>query len=116
LQVDDGTLNNRILIQTNNVATAQQYYVVVGGSAVVNTSAQSYSPSGSKTSAAYALNDYAYSVNGATPTADTSATVPPVTRLFLGTEVSSNYLNGHIRSIQYIPNATSAAQLQAATS
>jgi hypothetical protein len=110
LQVDDGTLNNRILIQTNNVATAQQYYVVVGGSAVVNTSAQSYSPSGSKTSAAYALNDYAYSVNGATPTADASATVPVVNRLFLGTEVSSNFLNGHIRSLGYYntrqPNAT----------
>jgi hypothetical protein len=115
LQVDDGTLNNRILIQTNNVATAQQYYVVVGGSAVVNTSAQPFAPSGSKTAAAYNLNDYAYSVNSTAVTTDTSATVPPVTRLFLGTEVSSNYLNGHIRSIQYIPNATSATQLQSLT-
>ncbi len=66
---------------------------------------------------AYKVNDFAGSVNGGTAVTDTSGTVPSgMVRLGIGVRLGGVYMNGHIRSIQYIPNATSATQLQAATS
>jgi len=68
-----------------------------------------------KVGGAYKLNDIAASVNGGAVTVDTSATIPTVTTLGVGNSASSNYLNGHIRQITYIPRRLSNAELQART-
>lgn len=113
LQVDDGTNNNRILIQSASPPTLQQYYVVSSGSAVVNTAAQSLISAGSCTVAAYKLNNYAYSVNGAISTVDTLATVPAVSQIFFGVERVANFLNGHIQKFMYWPQRLSNAEIRA---
>ncbi len=66
-------------------------------------------------SGAYQLNDFAAVVNGGTVVTDTSGTVPTVTTARLGADSVGNFLNGHIRSINYIPARAADFQLQALT-
>jgi hypothetical protein len=116
LQVDDGTNTNRILIQTSSTALAQVLFANVAGVSQVNLSTQAISPAGSATAAAYRLNDYAYSANGAAVSTDTTATVPTTNRLVIGSELGTGvFLNGHIRSIRYVPVRAADFQLQALT-
>jgi hypothetical protein len=70
-----------------------------------------------KTALAYAANDIAMSANGAAALTDTSATIPTVTRLWLGDDGSGSprYLNGYLRRITYYPRRLSNAELQAIT-
>lgn len=67
-----------------------------------------------KTALAYAANDIAMSANGAAALTDTSATIPTVTRLWLGDDGSGSprYLNGYLRRITYYPVRLTNAQLQ----
>jgi len=68
-----------------------------------------------KVAGAYHLNDVAFSGNDLTPSVDTSATLPTVTQMQIGNETSLNFLNGHIKSIQYYPRRLTNAQLQELT-
>jgi len=70
-----------------------------------------------KTALGYAANDIAMSANGAAALTDTSATIPTVTRLWLGDDGSGSprYLNGYLRRITYYPRRLSDAELQAIT-
>lgn len=64
---------------------------------------------------AYAQNDVAASLNGATALTDNSANMPSgATELFIG-RLSGQYFNGHIRQITYLPRRISNADLQART-
>lgn len=65
--------------------------------------------------AAYRLNDYALATNAGTVLTDTSATVPTVVNLGIGSRSGGLPFNGHIRSISYFPVRLSNAQLQALT-
>jgi hypothetical protein len=58
-----------------------------------------------------------YSFNGDIGSIDTTITMPTVNRLSLGSSAagSAEYLNGHIRSIQYYPVRAADFQLQALT-
>jgi hypothetical protein len=62
-------------------------------------------------------NDFAFARNGAAPSTDTSGTLPTVSRLSIGTNAtaSSEFINGHIRSIRYVPVRAADFQLQALT-
>ena len=64
---------------------------------------------------AYKVNDFAASVNGATPVTDTSGTIPTVNRLAIGSEGLAYFLNGHIRTIAYFNTRLPNAQLQTLT-
>lgn len=68
-----------------------------------------------KIALAYAANNFAVSVNGNTALTDTSGSLPTVNQLAIGHVISSNYLNGHIRSIRYYPARLSNATLQSLT-
>lgn len=63
---------------------------------------------------AYATNDFAHSVNGASVVTDTSGTYPALTRLAVGNNVSNGTrpINGWIRKIFYYPVRVINAQLQ----
>jgi hypothetical protein len=66
--------------------------------------------------AAYKVNDFALSVNGAAATTDTSGSLPTATTLRIGRYgTSSGFLNGHIRKVAYFPKRLSNALLQSLT-
>ena len=65
---------------------------------------------------AYRTNDTAASLSGGAAVADTTVALPVVDRLCLGATVApAGFLNGHIRSIEYIPARAADFQLQALT-
>jgi hypothetical protein len=112
--VDDGTLNERIRILTD--VLDPKVIVTDGGVTQANIDAGAITAlQPFNMSAAYALNDIAACLNGGTVGTDTSATLPTVTILRAGADSAGNYLNGHIRSIRYVPVRAADFQLQALT-
>ena len=71
----------------------------------------------SVTAVAYKTNDYALTVNGSAVYTDMSASVPTsLAELRLGVSpVSTDQLNGHIRSLRYYPKRLTNAELQTIT-
>ena len=59
----------------------------------------------------YKKDDYAMTLNGGTVVTDTSASVPSVTQLEIGTGPFNDYANGHIKKLMYIPRRVTNAQL-----
>lgn len=57
--------------------------------------------------------DFAFSANGSAVVTSITQTVPTPTQMLLGYRQSSNYLNGHIHTIQYFNAIKTNAQLQA---
>jgi hypothetical protein len=117
LNADDATANNNFFVRTtsslNTSMTAvtggvAQGFIDIGGAAA-NTI--------QKTGYAIALNSAAGVRNGGTVVADTTYAVPTgLNRMALGTRLgANNFLNGHIRSIRYVPVRAADFQLQALT-
>ncbi len=67
-----------------------------------------------KSATGYKVNDYAFSLNGASALTDTVCTVPTtVDRLVLGNQGGySVYLNGHIAKLIYYPARLTNTKLQ----
>ena len=109
----DGTNNNRMTIgftasSPNNLA------VFTGGALQALIGAGTQTPGAvSKMASAYRLNDFASTTNGAVPGTDTSGTVPTVNQLNIASLAIGGALNGHIRSINYVPARAADFQLQA---
>jgi hypothetical protein len=69
-----------------------------------------------KIASTYALDNFAAVRDGGTVATDTSGTIPTVNRLNIGLHPNgSEYLNGHIRSIRYVPVRAADFQLQQVT-
>jgi hypothetical protein len=60
----------------------------------------------------FAVNDIAGCLNGGTVGTDTTATMPTPTQLRIGADATPNYLNGHLRRIQFWNIAVDDATLQ----
>jgi hypothetical protein len=74
--------------------------------------------SAAKIAAAYAVNDYAVSVNGGAPSTDTAGALPTtIAKLTIGARDSSSVtqMNGCIRVFKYWPTRLPNAQLQSLT-
>jgi hypothetical protein len=105
-----GTLTDSINIGylTNSVSSLE---VAVGGASQVGA----YLALGTqnrKIAAAYKLNDYAISANGASATVDTAGTVPTVSIMYIGSRQSGGVpLNGTVKSIRYYNTRLTNAQL-----
>ena len=69
-----------------------------------------------KVAGAYKVNDFASSVNGSAALTDTTGSLPTVNQMSVGSLLSGNFLNGHIRRIGFFPRRLSNAELQALTS
>jgi hypothetical protein len=99
IQFDDGTADNLIALRGNT--TNPELYIVDGGVAQAQIDAGTISAN-----TAYNLfgvwntNNCAAKLNNGTPVTDTSASIPTVTQARLGSD-GSNYLNGHLASINY---------------
>lgn len=114
---DDGTASNRIVTYFN-VANSPALRVVSGGVDQCNYSAGTITQNAAfKLAAAYQVNDFAASLNGAAVVTDTSGTIPTgQTTARIGTNVSlANSINGYLRRITYYPRRLTDAQLQQIT-
>jgi hypothetical protein len=95
------------------VGTDGRMQSVDGGVTQVDTQIQASALSTpSKYAMAYAANDYAGSANGGAVGTDTSATVPAISSLTLGSAAVSNL---YLRSIRYVPVRAADFQLQQVT-
>lgn len=107
---NDGTSNNRIALFGQ-----LSMFAAVGGVTEVNQAVGVTSNNvlfGATMS--YKLNSYLASLNGAASVSDTSATVPTVNQLSIGTDQStSNYINGHIAKFLYWPMQLTANEVRA---
>ena len=117
LTADDAAASgtNRIII---NGDQDQQLLVTNGGVNQASLTAGTAPAANTVTEIAstYALDNFAAVRDGGTVVTDTSGTIPTVNRLNIGLHPNgSEYLNGHIRSIRYVPVRAADFQLQALT-
>jgi hypothetical protein len=106
------------LYKQSNVADARLYMATSGVVQADFTFASVFTAgTNAKLAAAYKVNDVAMSANAATVQTDTSATVPTITTLGIGSRGIGGGATwgGHIRRITYYPRKLSAAELQAIT-
>jgi hypothetical protein len=117
LRASDGTANNLIdIVAATGGGTGGFGFANVGGATVVASVpgvATTVANERVTAAVAYALNDYAGSRNGGAAGTDTSATVPTVSQMNIGSGVSDSWLNGWIERIAYYPERLSNADLQA---
>jgi hypothetical protein len=113
VQFDDNTADNIIVLRGNTTnpelyikATTDQA-AIDAGTIAANTS---YRLAGT-----WAADNCAASLNGAAPVLDTSATIPAVTQMRIGSD-GTNYLNGHIESIEYYDQRLLNASMQVVSS
>ena len=112
---DDGTASNTVRIRSS--AADPFYSVRAGGVEQANLDAGTITANTAyQQSGAYAANNFATSLNGATVVTDTSGSIPTVSRLALGADANGNYLNGHIRQITYFNTRLPNAQLETLSS
>jgi hypothetical protein len=118
-QLSDGTSNNRIGIQNLDGTTPRWFQVASGSS---EGSAEGVAQSAGtivKHAIGMKLNDFRAAYNGTLTTADTSITLPSMTRLDIAgreTLVQAEIYGGSIQRIAYYPIRVTNANLQALTS
>jgi hypothetical protein len=116
--ISDGTASNRIEFAISSGSGVGPYlFVVANGTTQVSASSGTYTANTNyKWSAAYEINNYAWSKDGGSVVSDTDALVPIVNQLRIGQDgTGGNLFNGHIRKLAYHPSRLSNAQLQALT-
>jgi hypothetical protein len=113
VQFDDNTADNIIALRGNTTnpelyikATTDQAQIDAGTIAA-NTA---YRLAGT-----WATDNCAANLNGGVPVLDTSATIPVVTQMRLGSD-GTNYLNGHLQSIEYYNERILNSNLQVVSS
>jgi hypothetical protein len=111
VQIDNGSTVNRIRIFCGNFITSV-YEVTISLVSQAYISSGVLTPSTTnKMSAAYKDNDFARAVNGSAPNADSSGTVPTLSRMLIGTgSAGVTELNGTIRRIAFFPAYLTALQ------
>jgi hypothetical protein len=103
-------------IQIYLSGTAPTYRVTDGTDQVTINTAAVAIPGVNAFSAAYKLNDFAATVNGAAVVTDTSGTLPTVNTLYIGNNGNvTGAINGHIRSLAYYNTRLPNTQLQTLT-
>lgn len=116
LNIEDGTLNERIQIRRIGASNSASSLVVDGG---VNQGGAAVSGFNADTIGricmVYALNNLQLAFNGSLGIADTSATIPTVDRVFIGSASSPFYANGRISRITYWPQRLADSTLQTIT-
>lgn len=111
-QIDDGTANNRILVEGGVDA---HLFVAVSGTtqAAIDLGATTGNVQ-ALMACAYKTNDFAGSLNAGTVGTDTSGTIPVVDRARIGANTSGTF-TVTIKKIAYYPQRLTNAQLQGLT-
>ena len=117
--------NNNILFEIDDGGATNRFYSSISGVnlnfvASVASVNQAVFPLGAVVigatttlAAAYALNDFAASRDGAAVLTDTAGTLPTVTQLALGHALTNSQMNGHLQRFAYNPVRMSNADLVA---
>lgn len=116
--ISDGTNNNRMIVRGGN-SSLQTVFIGVRSTAAEWTASLSGAPvnSTTKSAFAYATNNIAWVRSAGTVGTDTSASIPEVNQLRLGSDGDGSFiLNGYLRRIAYYPVRLQNSQLQALTS
>jgi hypothetical protein len=115
---EGATSTDRMMMRYSSGAIAQAE-ITTGGVSQANLAPSGYNTPGAyKRAISYSADWFQQAINGALPSAaDTSVVVPTaVNTLKIGHEVgASSFLNGHIKSIKYLPRALSNTELQEIT-
>ena len=116
VEIDTGVLDNRnkisryagVIYGTTTTSGAAQADFSLGNASLANTKY--------KAAYRYKVNDFAGTVNGGAVATDTSGTLPSsLTKLWLGNNPNSDYLNGYLQRVAFYPRALTDAELQALT-
>ena len=111
VSADNATANESSVLRT--VGTDPLFVVTDGSVAQASIDSGSVSSgTGFKLAAAYTVNDFAVSKDGAAVVADASGTIPTPTQINIGTDAAGNYLCGHIARLRYYPTRLTNAKLQ----
>jgi hypothetical protein len=112
-EANDGTNNNRIACNSGTTANAFVTYQDVTQFSVSPTATAS-----NKTALAYKVNDFAFSLNGATALTDTSGNIPAVTFFAIGSNApnAGGQANGYFKKLAYYPARLTNDELQGLTS
>lgn len=119
LSVSDNSFNNQIVIGHGSGAPNNnlRFDITNGGvsQASITTIAPTVVGTTYKSVAAYKVNLIAASTNASTPGTDTSATIPTVSKLSVGSNATNagGFLNGTIQNINYWPQRLINAEVQA---
>ena len=112
---DDSTASNRITTNASGGGTTSTFTVSVSGTDSCSIASTSFTLGSTFAQAtAYALNDFANTVNGGTVGTDTLGPLPVVNRATLGSRISE-YHNGTIARLTYWPTRLANSTLQAVT-
>jgi hypothetical protein len=115
---DDGTVNtNRVVLYYQSVTDPRLFVASAGATSCIISAGTITSNSRALMVGAYKLNDFAASVNGASPVLDASGNAPTaVDRARLGrSSGDGGYLNGCLRRVTYWPQRLPNSTLQAVT-
>lgn len=114
IQFDDGTADNIIALRGN--AANPELYIVDGGTPQAQIDAGTLAANTVyRLAGAWSTDACAASINSGTPVLDGAATIPTVTQMRLGSD-GTNYLNGHLQSLEYYGERVTPAGLQVLSS
>jgi hypothetical protein len=108
--------NDNLISLASQFGSSSFQYLVVSGGATQCVILEAGVTTMSKYMCVYKLNDFAYTKDAATPTTDTSGTVPSVNQFNIGSRPAFGgvgYLNGYIRKISYYNTRLPNTELQA---
>ena len=112
VSANNTTANESSVLRT--VGTDPLFVVTDGGVAQASIDAGTVSAETAfKLAAAYTVNDFAVSKDGAAVVTDTSGTIPTPTQITIGTDAAGNYVCGHISRLRYFNTRLINSQLVA---
>jgi hypothetical protein len=114
IQMDSGDSDNRYLFINSNATSSSTLYLVTANVVAQASIATTAFTGNDKTASAYAVNDFAVSLNGANVQTDSSGVLPVVDRLRIGA-TSTATTNGTIKKLAYYPRRLTNAELQGLT-
>ena len=112
VSANNTTANESSVLRT--VGTDPLFVVTDGGVAQASIDAGTVSAGTAfKLAAAYTVNDFAVSKDGAAVVTDTSGTIPTPTQITIGTDAAGNYVCGRIARLRYFNTRLLNSQLVA---
>jgi hypothetical protein len=119
LSVTDGTTSNGIVL-TSDLSQNLRFRAFVRNSASntaeITQSADNTANTVIKLALAYAVDDVAFYVNGASIGTDTSTAIPACSQVEIGSWIGgTQFINGHIRSVALFPTRLANATLASLT-
>ena len=115
LAVTDGGFSERITIRTDSATTGTNFVSTASGVQATFFFSNIVSNTLFKTAITYQVNSVNASMNGVLGTADTSANIPTVNSMSIGSVLNAEVFNGYIRQLAYYPRRLSNSELQAIT-